>query len=110
MLVQPALTTHLLCRPVSIADSMVRRWELQVLCGVGTVWYVLALPHLGTQKTATPSFLILQSRFVDEQRARCRTATSRVESRVKCGMINAPCSSQVFSLVVNEEAWDQMED
>ena len=32
MLVQPALTTHLFCRPVSIADSTGHRWELQVLC------------------------------------------------------------------------------
>jgi hypothetical protein len=32
-LVQPALTTHLLCRPVSIADCMDVREELQVLCG-----------------------------------------------------------------------------
>jgi hypothetical protein len=32
MLVQPALITHLLCRPVSIADSMCPRSELQVLC------------------------------------------------------------------------------
>jgi hypothetical protein len=31
MLVQPALITHLLCRPVSIADSMCPRKKLQVL-------------------------------------------------------------------------------
>jgi hypothetical protein len=30
-LVQPALITHLLCRPVSIADSMCPRKKLQVL-------------------------------------------------------------------------------
>jgi hypothetical protein len=34
MLVQPSLITHLLCRPVSIADSMGPREELQVLCSV----------------------------------------------------------------------------
>jgi hypothetical protein len=32
-LVQPALTTHLLSRPVSIADCMDVGEELQVLCG-----------------------------------------------------------------------------
>src|ERR1700722_13014034 len=32
MLVQPALTTHLFCRPVSTADSTGLRGELQVLC------------------------------------------------------------------------------
>jgi hypothetical protein len=31
MLVQPALITHLLCRPVSIADTMCPRKKLQVL-------------------------------------------------------------------------------
>ena len=40
MLVQPALTTHLLCRPVSIADSRVLREELQVLCEAGELCYV----------------------------------------------------------------------
>jgi hypothetical protein len=60
MLVQPALITHLLCRPVSNADSMVPRSELQVLCGMGTVWYVFSLPHSGMRKSATPSFPIPQ--------------------------------------------------
>jgi len=36
-LVQPVLTTHLLCRPVSIADSMGPGQELQVLCKGGAV-------------------------------------------------------------------------
>jgi hypothetical protein len=43
MLVQPALITHLLCRPVSIADSRVLREELQVLCDAGTLCYVFWL-------------------------------------------------------------------
>jgi hypothetical protein len=43
MLVQPALTTHLLCRPVSIADSRWKRKELQVLCGMGGMCYGFGL-------------------------------------------------------------------
>src|ERR1019366_408873 len=39
MLVQPALTTHLLCRPVSIADCMDVGEELQVLCGSALMCY-----------------------------------------------------------------------
>src|SRR5208282_603914 len=48
MLVQPALTTHLLCRPVSIADSRGTGEELQVLCGVTKVWYVFGPSRFGT--------------------------------------------------------------
>ena len=47
MLVHPALTTHLLCRPVSIADSMGPGHELQVLCEAGEMCYVLRPPLLG---------------------------------------------------------------
>ena len=55
MLVQPALTTHLLCRPVSTADSMGRRWELQVLCEMTEVWYFDALNISGNARTKVNS-------------------------------------------------------
>ena len=48
MLVQPALIAHLLCRPVSIADTMGRRGKLQVLCKVGVLCYVFDPPLSGT--------------------------------------------------------------
>jgi hypothetical protein len=51
LLVQPALIAYLLCRPVSIADSMGPRAELQVLCDGSALCYVpfppLPRPHPG---------------------------------------------------------------
>src|ERR1039458_2308348 len=46
MLVQPALTTHLLCRPVSIADSTGLCQKIQVLCEVSAVCYRCCLAFL----------------------------------------------------------------
>src|ERR1017187_3071503 len=62
MLVQPALTTHLLCRPVSIADSTGPRRELQVLCEKGALCYVL-IPAFGNRAPETESVSPLNSRL-----------------------------------------------
>jgi hypothetical protein len=48
LLVQPALIAYLLCRPVSIADSMGPRAELQVLCDGSALCYVPFPPLLAT--------------------------------------------------------------
>src|ERR1700722_2483650 len=56
MLVQPALTSHLFCRPVSTADSTGLRGELQVLCGrlrCATVQALAAATHSKRQPLVT---------------------------------------------------------
>jgi hypothetical protein len=47
MLVQPALIAHLLCRPVSIADTRSLREKLQVLRGLCVVCYGFGPQQLG---------------------------------------------------------------
>src|ERR1035441_5630409 len=62
MLVQPALATHLLCRPVSIADSTGPRRELQVLCEKGALCYVL-VPAFGTASPKAATVYPVNSRL-----------------------------------------------
>jgi hypothetical protein len=54
MLVQPALITHLLCRPVSIADSMCPRKKLQVLvrCMAGVLRFSAQIAFAANEKVS----------------------------------------------------------
>src|ERR1035441_2478074 len=79
MLVQPALTTHLLCRPVSIADSTGPRRELQVLCEKGALCYVL-VPAFGTARPNWRAPLPLIRGFGSLVRNRLRLAIVHLDS------------------------------
>jgi hypothetical protein len=60
MLVQPALITHLLCRPVSIADSMCPRKKLQVLvrCMRGVLRFSAQIPFAENEKVDSGQTLL----------------------------------------------------
>ena len=92
MLVQPALIAHLLCRPVSIADSRWLREKLQVLRAIGGVCYVLGPPLSGI---ARPKRRGAYDPVLRSSSSTSSSSPRRLAARVRPNCASAPPANAV---------------